>query len=109
MAFAEKHEAFLARLAASVPDGYSQADMHRDFNALFTGSPVGMRVYYALLDWSGMHANPTDPQGRDWITHQNIGRADFGRFVVHVTNEPPAPPPIAEAVTENPKENTDGR
>jgi len=40
----------------------------------------GRRLMWRLLSWSGYLQNPTHQRGD--MTHQNIGRADCGRFLL---------------------------
>lgn len=40
----------------------------------------GRRFLWRLMAWSGMHENPSHARGD--MTHQNIGRADCGRFLL---------------------------
>lgn len=40
----------------------------------------GRRFFWRLMGWSGMYENPTHPRGDQ--THQNIGKADCGRFLL---------------------------
>ena len=43
-------------------------------------SVEGRRLLWRLMGWSGFLANPSHQRGD--MTHQNIGRADVGRFVL---------------------------
>jgi hypothetical protein len=43
-------------------------------------SAEGRRLLWRLMGWSGFLANPSHQRGD--MTHQNIGRADVGRFVL---------------------------
>jgi len=42
--------------------------------------PEGRRLLWRLMGWSGYLQNPTHQRGD--MTHQNIGRADAGRFIL---------------------------
>lgn len=107
MVSAADHDRLLLEISAAWPQGYSEVDAHRDLNAVFLSSAEGRRVLYFLLDYCGMHRNPVDPEGKEHITYQNIGRADFGRFLIATLTTTPLPPASPAAQTE--PETEDGR
>ncbi len=48
--------------------------------AVVLNSVEGRRFVWRLMGWSGMYENPSSARGD--VTHQNIGKADAGRFLL---------------------------
>jgi hypothetical protein len=86
-------EALMADLAAAYsPTTYTEQDRHRDFKALFLGSPQGRRVLYQILAWAHQW-RPTFVAGKPDVSAFQEGERNVGlRLLTAIQIEPKSRP-----------------